>query len=67
MNDLAHVYVDLALWPEDDRLSDEAAPAVAELGNPAMLADSLATSSLYNSLQGELPRSARPRQRTSCH
>ena len=53
LNDLIHVYVDLGLWPEGQQAAAQVGRLWRELGNTAMLADSLATVSLYTSLRGD--------------
>ena len=52
LNDLIHVYGDLALWAEAHRAATDAGRLWHELDNIAMLADSLSTIAFYDSLQG---------------
>jgi len=53
INDLRHVYSDLGLWAQAHQTADEAGRHWRALGNLGMLADSLATTSLYASVLGD--------------
>jgi len=53
LNDLIHVYGTLAAWPEHLAVAAEAAQRWRTLGNLPMLADSLATVSLWAALRGD--------------
>ena len=53
VNDLVHVYAALGLWPEFERATAEAPRLWRELGNTAMLADSLSTAALYRTMLGQ--------------
>lgn len=56
LNDLIHVYGTLAAWPEHLAVAAEAAQRWRALGNLPMLADSLATVSLWAALRGDYDR-----------
>jgi len=53
LNDLIHIYSALGLWAQARQAADDAGRQWRALGNRAMLADSLATTSLYSSLVGD--------------
>ena len=53
LNDLIHVYANLGLWALERKASNDASRLWRALGNTAMLADSLSTTALYNSLLGD--------------
>jgi tetratricopeptide (TPR) repeat protein len=52
-NDLIHVYTDLGRWPEVELATAEAQRLWIELGNTAMLADSLSTTAFALTMMGQ--------------
>ncbi|MEP7358124.1 MAG: hypothetical protein ABI847_12845, partial [Anaerolineales bacterium] len=58
-NDLIHVYTDLSLWPEVENAAAQAGRLWTQLGNTAMLADSLSTTAFSYTLVGKVEAALR--------